>query len=488
MSGATVCGLLFLCVLSAPVCGHPTDTYTVSLSRAPPPTPAVAEGERVEISLAEAVALCLRDNRTIQVAYFQRITQKFDLLVAEDQFRPKLTVRSSYTTRQDGSGNGSSADVTPTATLLTPVGTQLALSWANITNKSSTGNTTASSNPSLTLTQPLLRGAGLNAATAPLRTARLDESINRMSLQATVSQEVTDIVLAYRSYLLAIERWRISQDALERSRGLMTVNQDLVASGRMAAVDLIQNESDIANQELAAEESANSKESARLALLEKLAIDQRTDLLLTEQLTVNAPNVNLDGALASAFFSKPEYLIQQVLLERAELGVDVAKDQRQWDLSLVAGMSKSNLPTTGLKSDWNRYGGVQLVVPLGDASLDRPVVQADVVLRTARLQLEGAHQQLEQQVRDAVRTVETRWRQVTISRRAEEFAAQKLEIEREKLKAGRSTTFQVLSFESDFRQAVSNRLSAVVDYMNALTLLDRQVGDTLRKWKITLKD
>lgn len=476
---------LLLGTLCAPAWGQLP--ITVTTARALPLQ--ITGNTRVELSLAETVAIGLRDNRTINGACLQRVAQKFDLLVAEGQFLPKLTISSSYVARQDGNAGGlTSAAFTPSATLTTPIGTQLSLSWLNNANQSGGGGVSTSSVPSFTLTQSLLRGAGLDAATAPLRAAKLDESINRMALQTTVSQVVTDIVLAYRTYLLTVERLHISQDALGRARDLMSINHALIDSGRMAAVDLIQNESDIANQEMAVEEATNAKEAARLALLEKLALDPGTDIVLTEQLDVVAPQVSLGESLEKALSRQPDYLTKKVALERAKLAVDIAKDQRQWEMSLIAGVSKNSVPATGAREGWNRYGGVQLVVPLGDVALDRPIIQADVGLRTAGLQLDEIRQQTDQQVRDAVRTVETRWRQVMISRRAVELAEQKIAIEREKLKAGRSTNFQVLSFENDYRQALGSKLSAVIDYMNALTLLDRQVGDTLQKWEISLKD
>lgn len=481
-----VCGVLALDLFPTFVWAQ--SPSMVSTARAVPLQE--TENRRIEMSLADAVAIGLRDNRTISGAHLQRAAQKFDLLVAEGQFLPKLTLRSSYLARQDGgaSGGGASADISPAVSLTTSIGTQLTLSWYGTAGQSVSGNMATFSGPSFSLSQPLLRGAGLSAATAPLRAVELEEAINQMSLQATVSQVVTEIVLAYRSYMLTAERLRISQDALGRARDLMSINQHLVDSGRMAAVDLIQNESDVANQELAVEEAANAKEAARLALLEKLAIEPRADPMLTERLDVVAPQVSLGESLEKALSIQPDYLSKKVALERAKLGVDIAMEQRQWDMSLIAGIARNSALATGIKAGWSRYGGVQLIVPLGDVSLDRPIVQADVALRTARLQLEGARQQLDQQVRDAVRTVETRWRQVTISRRAVELAAQKLEVEREKLKAGRSSNFQVLSFENDYRQTLSSQLSAVIDYMNALTLLDRQVGDTLQKWEISLRD
>ncbi len=193
-----------------------------------------AEGPRIELTLPEAVALGLRDNRTIRSAYLQRIAQKFDLRVAEDKFTPKLTIAASYLARRDLGATGSSADVTPVATMTTPIGTQVALSWANTSDKIGGSERSTASNLSLSVIQPLLRNGGLDAAMASVRIARLDEKTNHLALKATLAQTVTDIIQAYRTFLLAQEQERLGRDGLARSRDLLGVNRALIESGRMA--------------------------------------------------------------------------------------------------------------------------------------------------------------------------------------------------------------------------------------------------------------
>jgi outer membrane protein TolC len=67
------------------------------LSPVASPTPATpaASGAPVNLSLVEAVALGLRDNRTIRSAYLDRIAQRFDLVVAQSAFLPKLNIVGS---------------------------------------------------------------------------------------------------------------------------------------------------------------------------------------------------------------------------------------------------------------------------------------------------------------------------------------------------------------------------------------------------------
>jgi outer membrane protein TolC len=104
------------------------------------------------------------------------------------------------------------------------------------------------------------------------------------------------------------------------------------------------------------------------------------------------------------------------------------------------------------------------------------------------LRLATIRQGVEQQVRESVTEIDIRWRQLEVSRRARELALKAVDIEKEKLKVGRSSNFQVRSLETDLRSAEDQQLSAMIGYLNALTTLDLQLGTTLKTWRIDLAD
>jgi outer membrane protein TolC len=454
-----------------------------------PAAPVAADGPRIELTLADAVSLALRDNRTIKSAYLKRIAQKFDLRVAEDRFSPRLTLSSAYIASRANGVSANTADVTPIVTMSTPTGALLALSAPNSYNTGGGGGLNASSSLNFTVIQPLLRGGGTEAAMAPVRIARIDEKIDRLTLKQTVSRTVSEVVLAYREFLKGQEQLHIAEEALKRSRALLVVNRALIDAGRMAEIDIVQAEADVATQEFSVEDAANQLDAARLALLAALAVSPRTDIRTVDSLTAEQMHIDLDRALAIAFENQPEYLVQILTIERSKMAVAVAKNQRLWDLSAVGGANVGrSRDTWGRNRDTGSYGGLQLVVPLGDLSQEQGEVTATVAQRDAELKLEAVRQQVEQNTRDSVRNVRIRWRQLELARKARDLAARKLEVEGEKLRVGRSSNFQVLSFENDLRNADNARLGALIAYLNALTILDQQLGTTLDTWQIALED
>ncbi|OCA53480.1 TolC family protein [Photorhabdus namnaonensis] len=454
------------------------ETKTISLNQ-----------QTIGLTLSDAIYLGLRNNRSIRSAYLDRIAQKFDLRVAEDRFTPKLLINSRYTATRNQSDRYRQSEITPTSTLLGEYGARFSLSWTNRTTWADNAGRSRNDGVSFSVIQPLLRGAGKDVATAPVRLAQLMEQTNRLNLKATVSQTITQIIMAYRELLRAQEQLQIARDALERSRQLLEVNKAMISAGRMAAFEVVQTEADVAMQELAAEEAANQLDTSRLELLRLLALDLQTQVKATDRLEAKRVDINLLQAQNLAQEQQPSYLTQLITAEQAAINLTVARNERLWDVSLVGGASQIRDRTESNSSrNWENYAGVQVEIPIGDLSQRQAEVRARVDVQNQDIRLAEAKQSLERNVGNAVRDIGTRWRQYEIAQRARDLSLRKLEIEREKLTVGRSSNFQVLSFETDLRNAENVRLNALITYLNAQADLDETLGTTLGSWDIALND
>jgi outer membrane protein TolC len=94
---------------------------------------------------------------------------------------------------------------------------------------------------------------------------------------------------------------------------------------------------------------------------------------------------------------------------------------------------------------------------------------------------------IEINVLNAVRNVDSNYRSLMSAKLARELAEKKLDIEQEKLGAGRTTNFQIVSFQRDLQTAQLNELTAMTTYLNALTSLNDTLVTTLATWKIDVK-
>lgn len=457
-----------------------------------PPSAPLPRGPAVALSLTDAVAIGLRDNREIKSAYLERVVQKFDLVVAERRFMPVARISAQVTDRR---GNGSGSDDTSASggidgSWLLPTGATIGFSWGRFERLDSR-TTDRTDTASLSLNQPLLRSAGLAVNLAPLRSARIAERINKLALESTVSGVVSSIIYSYRTLLQAQEQVRLTELSLTRTRSLLETNRALIEAGRMAAADIVQTESGLANQEVAVLSAYRQRESAQLALLQLLALDPRTNVVADDQVKAEKIIIDLDRATALGFDSRMDILSQRLALDQARQTLMLARNNRLWDLSLTASVGRREDvdPVWGaLDPQTDSTVGLRLGIPLGDYGPRQAELRAETSLQTTELRYEELTAAVEAQIRDAVQTVEMNWLQLEAARRARDLAGRALDLQQEKLKVGRASNFEVLSFQDSLRNADAQELNARIAYLNALTALDQQIGSTLETWRIDLND
>jgi outer membrane protein len=453
-----------------------------------------------QTSLADCIATTVQENRTIKNAYLDRIVQKYDLRVAEDKFTPKLLLTPQVSSNGSTAALGSTgttagkttttiSDASGTVTELLPTGAAINLAANYDLTSTDTAKPGRSYGWNINLTQPLLKGGGLDVNLASVRTARLNEQGNILSLKDTLMNTLTSVVKAYRTYVQAIKSLEISRQSLERSRELITTNRELIAAGRMAAIEIVQSEADLANKEFSQLSAENAVDAARLALTKAIDIDKNSRINPVTEAKISDVPYSFAQASKLAFENRPDY--QRALLgyEAAKIQLVTAKNSTLWDLSLTGSYAENYTRNNALGSDssiGNWTAGLKLTVPIGDLSIQQAYIAADIGLKKMVNDLAKQRESIEIEVQDALRTAEMNHRQIKLAILSRTLSEKKVEIETEKLKAGRSTNFQLVSYQNDLVNAQNGELGAVINYLNALTDLDKTVGVTLEKWGVSL--
>ena len=472
-------------------------TPQLPLWNAPQPPNAIGRDRAapVVLTLPDAVLIGLRKNRAIRSEYLQRIADKFALYIAEDTFNPKSSLTAAVARARQSGVTSTTYSLGPSVTWALPTGAVVTGGVASVQSNVRGGQNAGLSQVTFQVVQPLLRGGGYDIAAVPIRVGRLNEQANKLKLQQVVADTVTQIILAYRTVIQAGEQAKISGDALKRARDLLEVNRSLIAAGRLAAVELVQSQASIAQQELSLASARNAFEQSKASLLTLIAVDATTQFTTVDKLTATPVRVDEAAAIRIALDRQPVYLTQLIAIELGRINLDVARNQRLWDVSIVAGGGQNGAASgvfgsvgdlSSRRPDYNV--GLQLSIPLRDPAREQGEVNATVALRQADLQSAQLRDQISQQVRDGVRNIAITGGQLSIARRSRELAEQQLDIEVTKLQVGRSSNFNVVSFQNTLQQAQTQELTAVITYLNALTTLDQVLGTTLDTWGIGLND
>ena len=137
--------------------------------------------------MADAVGLALRNNRNLINTQLDQEVQKMSLRVAEDKFRPDATI-APYTDYQVFGSNDDlesvESGVATGVSLLVPTGGRFAVVWNQSVND--LDSPTYRSPLTVSFSQPLLKGGGIAVNRASVKTARLNEERNVLSLRSAI--------------------------------------------------------------------------------------------------------------------------------------------------------------------------------------------------------------------------------------------------------------------------------------------------------------
>lgn len=461
----------------------------------------------LEVKLSDIVFLVVQNNRDIKNAYLERIAQRAELAVAEDTFLPDIiplmsVEYSGLSNHNNDLGsettNTSEYQLSTAVVLKVPTGGEFNFGWVagttstdiNSPRNLSRDQDNFSQSLELNFNQPLLRGAGLAVNRAPIEIARLTEESNIIGLKSTLIDTITSAILAYRNLLQNQEQVAIAEQSLARAQEFLNINQRLIEAGRLARVEIVQSQTEVANRELDLISAQNNFESAMLNLVEIIDIDSNFRLIPTESIEVEEEVLDNDNLVTIAFENRPDYLQAIRNITVAKLRLLQAQSDRRLDLNLSANyryqLDENNVAADSEQNEWTV--GLSITKTFGDLTLEQRWERSRIDVLQTENDLVDLQDLVTIEVVDQIRNVNLIFQQVKQAIRARELAEQQLEIEKKKQSLGRSSIFQVVNFQDALVSARSSELRVKISYLNALTNLDQVLGTTLDTWQIKVED
>ncbi|MCJ2165252.1 MULTISPECIES: TolC family protein [unclassified Pseudodesulfovibrio] len=485
-------------------------------------TPDAVEPVVLQLNMGDVVGLVLRNNLNVQTSYLSRVLQKFNLEQAEAKFEPNVNVDGTVNLEaiekrkrmrgQSQRASSTTAGVGATATVdqKVPTGATLTFTWDNTHNDNTDGSLSydsaagkidrdssrsggQQSSWSINVTQPLLKGGGIDYNMASIQLARIQEQRNILSLRDSLSGLINEGVNHFFTFVQAKENLEIQRQALERSKRLLETNRLKMELGRMSQSDVVQAEADEASQELSLEQTRNSFDDARRNLLNFLNLEPNLviDPVKTDYRIVTP---DLDACMVVAVKNNQAYLDKVFAVTEAETRFMMAENERMWDLSLKGGYGEaySNDNPGYNHTDTEFKAGLELSAPInlwGEDYLNRKqaLLQAVSDKRRSKIELQKAETDLQTSVANTVRNVNMRLKFITLAKRNSELKAKQLDNENTKLMTGRSTNFQVVTYQDQLVQAQQDEVASSISYLQSLLELDQLLGTTMDTWKVEFK-
>ena len=308
------------------------------------------------LSIREALAMALDNNKDIEVARENVRIAEFDLHGAQGVYDPRFSVTTFYERAENpissflsGGQNGSTiqSDYTGTARLEgeTPaLGGRYRLDFSSI--RLTTNNEFVALNPqyptalSFSYTQPLWRGLRFDANRRQIEIARKNLSLTDAQFRQRAIDTITNVQRAYWDLVFALRSLQVQRDAVSVARTQLEHNKRLVNEGQLAPIDVVAAEAQISTYEqgvfTALEDVSRFENNLKNLIAENQHSPMWSESIVpTDAVDLQVPEITLTDALRSAMDNRPELQQATVAKEINQIDQRYFKEQTKPAVDLI---------------------------------------------------------------------------------------------------------------------------------------------------------
>jgi len=306
------------------------------------------------MSLSEAIALALRNNKDIEVARDNVKMAEFDLLTARGSYDPKFSAQTYFekiktpaTNVLSGASKLETDDVTGTARLegLSPKyggSYHVDFSSVRLTSNSVFNVLNPSYPTALTLSyvQPLVRGMRFDLPRRQIEVAKKNLSLTDAQFRQRAIEVITSVQRSYWDLVFALRNLQIQRDSLADSRQQLEHNRRMVAEGSLAPIDEVAAENQVATFEQAEFGALEDVTRAENNLKNMIAENQQEKiwnlaLIPTDHVDLTMPQVSLPEAMKAAMDNRQELKQSDLAREINLLDQKLYRDMSRPEINVV---------------------------------------------------------------------------------------------------------------------------------------------------------
>ena len=314
------------------------------------------------ISLKEAIALALENNKDIEVTRQNVRIAEFDLQAARGFYEPRFSGQTFYERATVPNVSIFSTNrTTTTGSFIGNAGLQGYIpKFGTILSATANNQRVSSNNPisilspqynsSLTfsVTQPIFRGRGFDQPRRAIEISKRNLSLTDTQFRQRSIEIIATVQRAYWDLTYALRNLQVQRDGVNDAKEQLEHNKRLVEEGQLAPIDIVAAETQVANLELAvydALEVVNRAEN----VLKNLISENKNDsiwsesLVPTDTVALDAPRTTLPEAITLALQNRPEIQLNEVQRDINEIDRRFYREQTKPQVDLVASYSTAGI-------------------------------------------------------------------------------------------------------------------------------------------------
>jgi Outer membrane protein len=468
----------------------------------------------LELAMVDCVAMALKNNSEITIKKITPYIEDNNVLIQKSRFEPHFTFDGSLSdlVEQDPSTiydasllKSRTWDFDLGYNQKFTTGADLALDLFN--TRTSSSSPTFIPNPAyeteaeVTITQPLLKGAGVAVNTADFRIAKNNKLKSVQDFKTEVIKVLTNVKKSYYDLQYTREQYIVAQKSLSRVEDLHRINKEKYAKGLASDIDIIGSEAEVARirQLLYEAESVMKLAEDNLKLITNLVDDPtlwNSRIVLLEGLDYQKREVDLPEAIKTAFIYRPDYEAAKIDLRNRDIAVVVNTNGMLPTINMLASFGLNGLDAVYAKDLRNVGGGKYNNWTVG-FNVDVPLIGDEnrgkyEKSKSEKEQALLAFQRLEQRmildVRNVVRDIDINYRKLEASKISKESEDLNYTAQEIRFKAGLVSTLDIVIYQERLARAEVSYIKSIIDYNVSLIELSRAQGTMLYDDNIILEE
>jgi len=338
-----------------------------------------------------------------------------------------------------------------------------------------------------TITQPLLKNAGVSVTMAGIRLAAMESDIAFQQYRRQLMLAISQAEAAYWNLYFAQEQLRYFDESLAVAESILSDSKERLKAGQAAELDVLEAQSGLALRKTKQNDARQNYYDAlgRVRVLFGAAPDENapTIKVVDRPTTVKLP-LEYYQRFQDAFQNNPEYLVQQKRVEQEGLRLGYARNQLLPEVNFKGavgynglGISPSTSWNTVESQDYPSWSlGVEMHIPLGANIKGRHMFgAAKLSLQEAIVNLNSLQTQIGNALHTAIYKARNSQDSVSSYETVVHFNEDLLKTQLARLNVGKIEPRKVLEVEADLFEARQSLVESLVRYRR--TLLELQLAD-----------
>jgi outer membrane protein TolC len=352
----------------------------------------------------------------------------------------------------------------------------------------------------VSVSQPLLEGAGAEATLVRLRQARIDTQSSVFELGGYALALVAEVEAAYWSYVESRAQVEVYRDSLSVAQRQWGETQERIRVGKLARLEAAAAEAELAVRREGLIGAESRLDVARLRLIRLLnPSDPAPWALIPEPLDhpvlPQEPLGTVESHVAAALGSRPDLNQARLALSRGELEVVRTRNGLLPKLDVFMTLGRSGYAASFDDSVEGRQArgydagvGVQVAYPLLNRAAGAAHRRAVAGRQQSEEALANLCQLAQEDVRGAWVLAQAAGRQGEAALATQTLQERKLEAEQLRFREGKSTSLLVAQAERDVLAAKLNSVSSLIGVLTTRVDLYHKDGSLLARRRLVIPE